>query len=353
MLLSLFCGAGGLDLGFEEAGYKIGLAFDIRNDSIASYNHNRPLDSKVGRCADIRELTLSKLDQMYGVEFRPQGIIGGPPCQSFSRANKSVKVDDPRHQLPFVYADLIDKLNKRSPVDFFMFENVPGIDEGTNRTLFSKLIKKLEDAGFVVKQVLLNALEFGVPQNRSRVIMIGLNKNTRKNHIWLPPKKTDLPKARLTVGSTISHLPEPTFFTRNLLPAEIPFHPNHWCMQPKSLKFFTPGRLTPSQNNSRSFKTLSFDQPSITVAYGNREVHVHPHGKRRLSVLEAMLLQGFPENWQLLGSMSSQFTQVSEAVPPPMSKAIALSIGRALSKHDKAKPNSYTASPTLAISSAG
>ena len=97
-------------------------------------------------------------------------------------------------------------------------------------------------------------------------------------------------------------------------------------MAPKSKKFFTPGALVEGQRGNRSFKTLSWDKPSVTVAYGNREVHIHPDCKRRLSVFEAMRLQGFPDTYELKGSLSSQITQVSEAVPPPMAKAIGLSL---------------------------
>jgi len=86
MLLSLFCGSGGLDLGFEQAGFKTELAFDFHEPSIQSFNYNRP-GQTIGHVADIRELTLAKIDEIYGSEFKPKGIIGGPPCQSFSKSN--------------------------------------------------------------------------------------------------------------------------------------------------------------------------------------------------------------------------------------------------------------------------
>ena len=93
-------------------------------------------------------------------------------------------------------------------------------------------------------------------------------------------------------------------------------------MRPRSPRFFN-GSLKAGHVSGRSFKTLRWDAPSITVAYGHREVHVHPGGKRRLSVFEGMRLQGFPESYELEGSLSSQIDQVSEAVPPPLAKAVA------------------------------
>jgi DNA (cytosine-5)-methyltransferase 1 len=327
MLLSLFCGAGGLDLGFERAGYDVAMAFDIRADSVKSYNHNRKTKgTAVGKCLDIRGLTVAKLDELYGGEFRPSGIIGGPPCQSFSRANKSQTDDDPRHELPFVYAQLIADLNARHPVPFFAFENVTGLNEEPHRERFLALKAKLEAAGYIVTEVTLNATAFGVPQNRVRVILVGLNKALFGGKAWVPPDRSIVAETHLTVRHAIRHLPEPTLFRRGLQPSEICHHPNHWCMVPKSKKFTTKGALGSQKNGNRSFKTLAWDKPSLTVAYGNREVHIHPECHRRLSVYEAMLLQGFPKKYELLGTLSSQITQVSEAVPPPMAEAIAEAI---------------------------
>ena len=105
-------------------------------------------------------------------------------------------------------------------------------------------------------------------------------------------------------------------------------------MNPKSRKFFD-GSLTPGHSSGRCFKTLAWDSLSFTVAYGHREVHVHPDGHRRLSVLEAMKLQGFPDKYVLEGTLSAQIDQVSEAVPPPLAEAVATSIRAMLNKSDQ------------------
>jgi endonuclease III len=123
----------------------------------------------------------------------------------------------------------------------------------------------------------------------------------------------------------LAGLPKPTSFRRDLAPEDIEFHPNHWAMNPRSAKF-----QNGIHGDGRSFRRLKWDRPSFTVAYGNREVHVHPNGKRRLSVFEAMRLQGFPEFYVLCGTLSEQITQVSDALPPPLAAALAESIDKTI-----------------------
>ena len=136
----------------------------------------------------------------------------------------------------------------------------------------------------------------------------------------------------MTVRDALFGLPDPVYFSRNLTVDQIPFHPNHWCMRPRSPKFLN-GYLTRDGNNNnkgRPFRVLDWDSPSPTVAYGHREVHVHPSGKRRLSVYEAMLLQGFPHEYRLCGNLSQQITLISDAVPPPVGLALAGRIRKSL-----------------------
>jgi DNA (cytosine-5)-methyltransferase 1 len=119
------------------------------------------------------------------------------------------------------------------------------------------------------------------------------------------------------------------FFNKRNGLATIPFHANHWCMVPRSDRFFD-GSLEEGDLLGRPFRVLRWDEPSWTVAYGHREVHVHPSAKRRLSVYEAMCLQGFPKEYELCGTLSDQIRLVSDAVPPPLAEAIATSIARVL-----------------------
>lgn len=347
-LLSVFCGAGGLDLGFEDAGFEIELAFDIRPDAIISYNANRAGKPASGHCLDVRNLTPTKLDELAGRMFQPLGIIGGPPCQSFSQANRSPIDNDPRHQLPFVYAELINSLNKRRSLHFFVLENVVALREAPHLEHFNHLKVRLAEIGFRVFEAVLDARNYGVPQKRRRLILVGLNSKLYPEMEWAVPPALDFPYECLTVRHAFRGVPEPTHFRRELRPSDITFHPNHWCMAPKSKKFFTPGALTEGQRGNRSFKTLSWDKPSVTVAYGNREVHIHPNCRRRLSVFEAMRLQGFPDSYELKGSLSSQITQVSEAVPPPMAMAVALSVNELIQNEATGKNRTAAAPAPIA-----
>lgn len=325
MLLSLFCGAGGLDLGFERAGFEIGLAFDKKADSVKSYNQNRESHS-TAHCVDVKALSVEYLDALWGQPFRPAGLIGGPPCQSFSEANRSIAEDDPRHQLPLVYARLLKALNERHPLGFFVMENVKGLMGNAHRHRLELFRAALTDAGFNVFETLLNAADYSTPQNRKRLFLVGLNKTIFSDLKWRPPEKSTPSPCNPTVASVLRDLPEPVRFSKGLKPAEFPHHRNHWCMAPKSSRFSTPGKLIEGSSSHRSFKTLSWEKPSLTVAYGHREVHVHPDCHRRLSVYEAMLLQGFPHSYVLSGTLTSQIDQVSEAVPPPLAEAVASSI---------------------------
>lgn len=329
MILSLFCGAGGLDLGFEDAGFDVGLAFDVREDSVSSYNANRA-GSACGHVADVSRLSLARLDELWGGEFRPEGIIGGPPCQSFSKANTEPMWGDPRHVLPLAYAQLLGELNARNPVKFFVMENVPGLTTARHKRRLSAMKTALRKAGFTLNHAVLNACDYCTPQRRERLFIVGFNTALFGDRKWSVPSHTTTEDDDLTVAGAIGSFPEVTYFRRGLTPADIGFHPNHWCMAPKSAKFEKAGALKPGNGNNRSFKTLAWDRPSITVAYGNREVHIHPSCKRRLSVFEAMKLQGFPDRYRLLGTLSSQIVQVSEAVPPPLAEAVAASVAAQL-----------------------
>ncbi len=147
-ILSLFCGCGGLDLGFTQAGFTTKLAYDRRSSSLASWNHN--FEEGVALSRDIEELTLSQMDADLGSEFRPTAVIGGPPCQGFSLANRSGAADDPRNRLVERFIDLAIQLDERSSLDFIVMENVPAIVGKRGGSIVEKQTKKLQLQGFQV-----------------------------------------------------------------------------------------------------------------------------------------------------------------------------------------------------------
>jgi DNA (cytosine-5)-methyltransferase 1 len=190
--------------------------------------------------------------------------------------------------------------------------------------MYGSIVKGLRSLGFVVHEKELCALEFGVPQSRRRVVLIAVRGDRHNTDIFLRRRR-----GKVTVKEAIKGLQPPAYFDTNLTPKDIPVHPNHWTMKPKSVRFCNPESL---HTNTRSFKRLSWKEPSPTIAFGNREIHVHPDGHRRISIYEAMLLQGFPKRFVIEGNLSQQVEQISNAVPPPLARSIASAIRRVLSE---------------------
>ncbi len=323
-LLSLFCGPGGLDEGFRQAGFHTILAIDNDPECVQTFRENHPLSA--AEVCNISELSISSLDKLVGKMVQPVGVIGGPPCQSFSVSNVHQSDQDPRHKLPEAYASLLAKLNRRNPISFFVFENVPGLLGKKHVKRYNHFKTLFIRAGFDIHEQTLNAKDYGVAQERPRIFIVGINKVLHPDASWTPSPPEE---KTLTVRDAIWGLPEPEYNSPGLDPDTFSVHPNHWCLVPRSKKF-SNGNLQEGQMFGRSFRTLSWDKPSWTVAYGHREVHVHPNGHRRLSIYEAMQLQSFPHSYRLTGNMSAQIRLISEAVPPRLALSIAESIRQSL-----------------------
>jgi DNA (cytosine-5)-methyltransferase 1 len=331
-VVSLFSGCGGMDFGFMTAGFEPILAMDINEAACRSYSLNLPSVRVLRRdLASASPNYVTERLHELPMPANPVGVIGGPPCQAFSRGNGHKRTDDPRADLPRTYAGILRELNKAFEIDFFVFENVLGLRHRQHDALFTEFKDLFTDAGFRIFEGELNAVDFGVPQVRRRVFVVGFNrKKYRSLEFQFPTKRTSNPRC---VGDLLEELPEPTLFRRGLDPEKIAFHPNHWCMNPRSARFKN-GSLRNNKITGRPFRVLSWDAPSWTVAYGHREMHVHPSGKRRVSILEAMLLQGFPVKYQLHGTLSDQVRQVSDAVPPPLARGLARAIRKTLGYDD-------------------
>ncbi len=322
-IISLFCGAGGLDWGFHKAGFNISLALDISEAAILSYKENFKKTASYEK--DINEIGgpgVVELAKRLIPQGDSLGIIGGPPCQGFSIANVMSKQNDPRNKLPFKFLEIIKCLKEHYIVDFVIFENVLGLKNRKHISTYLSILDGFKKMGFNISEQELCALDFGVPQNRRRIIIIALKEGIDRFKI-LPFNK----RGKKTVRQAIGHLDSPVFFQKGLKAKDIPFHPNHWTMRPRSQRFSNPESMKAS---SRSFRRLVWDKASPTIAFGNREIHVHPTGTRRLSVYEAMLLQGFPKNFVLKGNFSQQVEQISNAVPPPLAFSVAEAVKKSL-----------------------
>lgn len=331
-IVSLFSGAGGLDVGFLRSGFRPSFAVDISVSAIQT--HRRNFKGAMSVAADLKKLgTQGVLRYLDGILEPGEsiGVIGGPPCQGFSRANARSAANDPRNRLPLLYLRVVAALQAKYSVEFVLFENVLGIRDAKHSSTFHGILVKFRQIGLTPVVDEYSALDYGVAQTRNRVIIAGFREESVA--LKFKPKKVD--GTDLTVRSVIGSLPDPVYFARDLDKSAIPHHENHWTMRPVSKRFASPGG---ADSAGRSFRRLEWDKPSPTVAYGHREIHVHPEGHRRLSIYEAMLLQGFPSDFVLEGTLSSQVEQVSNAVPPPLAHALAMAIKSAMRQRPGSRP---------------
>jgi DNA (cytosine-5)-methyltransferase 1 len=338
-IISLFSGCGGLDLGFEQAYFQSIVAYDLSHAAVETYNSNR--GKSIAIQADLAKLSATEMIQE--IEKRRLtlghpivGAIGGPPCQAFSRGNVHPKLHDARRKLPIRYAEILRKFNQEYGLHFFVFENVEGVTLNRHKEEFAQFRQLFEYAGFNLFEAILNAKDYGVPQDRPRMFLVGLNKSLYPNQkfIFPAPVSGEVETVQTAFEEAFGTLPwpEPAFYSSHLKSEDIPHHPNHWTMVPRSPKF-KDEELLNAIVRRRSFKVLKWDKPSWTVAYGNREIHVHPSGTRRLSIYEALILQGFPKSYILKGNLSQQVKMVSDAVPPPVAFHLATSISNFLESY--------------------
>lgn len=236
------------------------LALDQSQAAVGTYNFNDPLGVAV-KC-DLTKLSgeeLVALVKTVSPGQPPRGVIGGPPCQSFSQGNVRKKRRDPRARLGLDFARLVHALNKAFQLDLFVFENVAGLEWAAHSSRYWRILAALRHAGFHVFQAELDAADFGVAQKRKRLLLVGIN---NKTYPWVDFRfPAPLSQGLLTVREVLAGLPKPTFYHRNLAPEDITFHPNHWAMNPRSAKF-----QNGVNSDGRSFLRLKWNKPSFTVA---------------------------------------------------------------------------------------
>ena len=296
---SLFSGAGGLDLGFKNSGHKIVWANDIDPDSTGTYTLN------IGQeivCASIDEVD-SKIVPEFDI------LVGGFPCQGFSRANIHRLEKDERNSL---YVHVVRILRDRQP-KFFLLENVKGILSLNGGNDFNEIKLALEESGYSVQHKVLNAADYGVPQSRIRVIIVGIRNDLIGKYKYEYPSPTHsksgdcLPKWT-SIGEALKDIPEPT---------EEHVLKNHVCSNYKVVnRDFTGHRRTDP------------NKPSPTIlARGNGGGGVcaipHPNNKRRLTVRESAIIQTFPMDFEFQGSLTSMYRQIGNAVPVKFAQIIS------------------------------
>lgn len=283
-IISLFSGAGGLDLGFKRAGFNIVYANEYDKTIWQTYEHNfkeMKLDKR-----DIRNIKSQEIPDCIG-------IIGGPPCQSWSEAGALRGIEDSRGKLFFDYIRIIQD---KKPL-FFLAENVPGILHERNRAAFNKILNGFKDLGYHVQYKLLNAKNYNVPQDRKRIFIVGFLNDL--NFQFPEPSKKDL-----TLKCAIYDLKN-TARSYNQKNLDIFNH-----------EYYTAGFSTIFMSRNR---VRNWNEPSFTIQAGGRHAPLHPQAPkmelvaqnkrifqkgseelyRRLSVRECARVQTFPDNLNL------------------------------------------------------
>lgn len=356
-IYSFFSGAGFLDLGFEHAGFNIVMVNEYNEAFMSVYKYARTLmgfnEPRLGyyncdinvflRGNEKKQLTKNiELDKKNSLV----GFIGGPPCPDFSVAGKNQGISGDNGKLTTSYKKII----LQQVPDFFLFENVKGLwKTRKHREEYEKIKKAFSRKGYILTEKLVNSLEYGVPQDRERIILIGIHRNICRYEIKEMKKiiRTSFHWGNNNIYSLkeIKSLPWPTqsTFVENSItdcPSEIVkeltieywFRKNNVYNHPNSQDCFNPRQgkikmetLKEGDVSGKSYKRLHRWRYSPTVAYGNNEVHLHPYKCRRISVAEALALQSLPEEFVINPelSLTDKFKTISNGVPYLMSKNIA------------------------------
>ena len=338
-IIDLFCGCGGLSLGFEMAGFEVELAIDMWKDAIVTFNHNhkRP----VAICEDVANLTNDFLKELASKK-EIVGVIGGPPCQGFSTVGKR-EIDDPRNHLYLEYCRIVENIEP----DFFLLEKVKGLTTLNNGMFRDDIIKRFSKLGYDVKFDILNAADFGVPQNRERVFFIGMKDGAFPfplkplNEKWnCHDALSDLPSLNEENGNDETHqyICEPCNKYQDKMRKGSKEIRNHQITshteQTKHIISMIPdgGKIKDLPEEywnirkyNKAFERMSSQRPSNTVDTGHRN-YFHYKENRIPSARENMRLQSFPDTFEVLGTKTSQYKQIGNAVPPLLAYEIAKKI---------------------------
>ena len=333
-IIDLFCGCGGLSRGFELAGFETALAIDVWDDAIKTYNHNH--SKNVAICKDIRDLDNNFLEEL-NKNNDIVGIVGGPPCQGYSTVGKR-DINDERNYLYLEYCRVVEKVRPQ----FFVLENVKGLLTLNDGLFKQDIIKRFSDLGYNVTYKILNASDYGVPQNRQRVFFVGM-----KNKKFSFPKEF---KYKVSTKEAIGdlencsekYLNEPESDYQKIMRKNETILKNnqltiHSDQTVKIIDLVPDGgkikdldeKYWNVRKYNKAFQRMNSKLPSNTIDTGHRN-YFHYKENRIPTVRESARIQSFSDDFEFLGSKTSQYKQVGNAVPPLLAEAIAESINKQL-----------------------
>ena len=334
-VLDLFCGCGGLSLGFEMAGFQVKLAIDNWEDALVTFRYNHQNSQTFnGDLLDLSPADMKKRVNLSHIDV----IIGGPPCQGFSVAGKRI-IDDDRNKLYKSFVRFVEYFHPKA----FVMENVPNILSIGGGAVKEAILKDFENLGYTVSYKVLMASDYGVPQNRRRAIFVGLKDKT----FDFPKKTIEIP---ITTKEALSDLPEGSIDDGEPYPVS-PLSVYQRMMRQKEKGLFNHQisihteetrriiAMVPDGGNYKdlpesmwslrkvhiAWTRMNSQKPCFTIDTGHRH-HFHYLFNRIPTVRESARIQSFPDDFIFLGSKTSQYKQVGNAVPPYMSFALAKQI---------------------------
>lgn len=328
-VIELCAGAGGLALGFEKAGLKHELLVEINKDCIATLKKNRPNWNILH--ADIKEVDYST--------YHPDIVVAGLPCQPFSYAGKQLGFNDTRGTLFFDYARCLKETNPK----ICIIENVEGLvrhDKGrTLNTIISVLEKELN---YHVQYQVLNATDYGVAQKRKRMFLVGTKNDIIFNY---PPKQ----KGNPTIRDALKNVPksEGTEYSEKKKKVLSLVPPGGcWIDLPEKIQKEYMGKSFYSGGGKRGMaRRMSWDEPCLTLTTSpcqKQTERCHPEEIRPFTVREYARIQSFPDDWEFIGGISSQYKQIGNAVPVKVAQALGKEVMNALNGKNKIKKGQTT-----------
>ncbi len=327
--IELFAGAGGLALGLEKAGFQsIGLV-ELNRTAANTLRHNRPEWNVVN--ADIAQVAEGDLEQQFGIAHGELDLLsGGPPCQAFSYAGKRKGLEDARGTLFYHYAVFLRKLQPR----MFLFENVRGLLSHDGGKTFATISTILENEGYSMQHKVLNAWDYGVPQKRERIMLIGIRKDLLphaqfafpKPHPYRPVLRDILPDCPPSQGASYGEAKAAIF-------AQIPPGGNWRDVDEATAKAYMLSCWNMEGGRTGILRRMSLDEPALTILTTPSQKQTercHPTEIRPFTIRENARCQSFPDSWQFAGSISEQYRQIGNAVPVNLAYEVAKEIRKTL-----------------------
>ena len=290
VVLDLFAGCGGLSLGFEAVGFRT-IGFEMVDEAVDTYNRNLK-----GKCYNQFLEVGFDYPEVEDIDI----IIGGPPCQPFSRFGNQKGMEDARDGFP-IFIDAVRRIQPK----VFLFENVANI-LGRHKWYLDLIVQELQNLGYIVEYKVLNAVDYGVPQKRERLICVG-----HRASFHFPAIEIEKRTVAEAIGDTmLSSEPESKILTPRQDEYIAVYEKKSHCVNPRDLYPDRPARTI----TCRNLAGATSDMQRVRLADGRR---------RRLTYREAARLQTFPDWFEFSGTETKQFYQIGNAVPPLLAYKIA------------------------------